>query len=744
MQQNPWQSEEFTLKTADDIEAASIDMSAYPNFVGWSTTEFPYQTTEPTLAVATAQVTAATNYYAVFTNLESVQIVPDDFNGTKANNEGEKTYDGIKYNVHDMCKQSSQIQFSSGGYLYTKDAIKYISKVEITGLDLPVYACSNNSGSVDGSAITPAGTAPYVYTFPANKQYLKITDKSGTSKVSLIKIYYASEAVYYTTQFSTLTFKKADGTDDKSEKVATNKPRTLVEGDAPTAVTGYDFLNKWSDGSIDYEVGEAVTVSSNMALTPYSKLTTQEDVVDIDGLPDGVVDIVVANNKELNVNDDKTIDNLTIEEGGKVSGSNALTVNNLTIQTSLGTISGENGNANGSCGQIMNPANVTANGDIFIEINLTGGVPASYGWYAFSVPFEVDALNGVYYQDTKLTNEVGYAIMKYHEDIRATGKYAWKKYRDIMRPGELYTITVAKTEYGTLRFKKHGNAALANTNSIAVSKTSASDQGTNLDEGWNGLGNPNLQVSYTNAESYMHFLDHDANAFKTREAGKVNLVVGSAFFIQYSGSEESIALTIGSREGDDNLFLAPAREARAIENTIHEVKIFNGDKEEDNIFFTAREEATNSYQAGRDVAKMSMGAAKCAQMMIPAYGTNLCAADFPLINDKAEYPLTITTPAAGLYRLEVAEAYADADIYLTKDGAIIWNLTMSPYEAELVKGQNSGYGLLLQTKMPQTPTGIEEANGEELKANVQKVIINDHVYILRGGQMYDVTGKMVR
>ena len=41
-----------------------------------------------------------------------------------------------------------------------------------------------------------------------------------------------------------------------------------------------------------------------------------------------------------------------------------------------------------------------------------------------------------------------------------------------------------------------------------------------------------------------------------------------------------------------------------------------------------------------------------------------------------------------------------------------------------------------------TPTGIEDVQGDNVQCT--KVVIDDHVYILRGGQMYDVTGKAVK
>ena len=432
---------------------------------------------------------------------------------------------------------------------------------------------------------------------------------------------------------------------------------------------------------------------------------------------------------------------MTVEAGGTVSGTGNLTVNDLTIKTSLGTISGDD-NDGGKSGEISN-SNITANGDVWIEIELTQASEASYGWYAFSVPFPVNTMNGVYYQNTPLQNEVGYAIMAYHEDERAAGKYAWKKYRETnLVPGMLYIITVGDTDYKTLRFKKAQGTNLIASNSVPVSYTTASGEGAS---GWNGVGNPNLQVSHQNDYSYLQFLDHDDNCFRARTAATTDLLVGTAFMVQVAESTENITITTGANDGEGNIALAPAREPKAIENTIFEVKLVNAEtnRTEDNLFLTAREDATNEYEIGRDVTKMSMGTAKCAQMWVPAYGTNLCAADFQLVNNKATYPMTINAPSAGTYTISTT-ATENATLYLTKNGRIYWNLTMGACELDLAQGQNNEYGLVLRAEVPAVTTGIE--NGELLNGEngVQKVIIDEHVYILRGGEMYDMTGKMVK
>lgn len=208
--QDVYQSETTTLPTASELATAMTAQSMdipdddYPNFIGWSETEFPAQTAEPSIVTGTPTINAEKTYYAVYTNLSKKQILPNDFGGSYATNEGAKTIDGLGYNILDICLQSSNIQFkSTPGYLYSTSALSYIKKIEITGLDLVVNACSDASGTVDGSAITPTGTGTYVYTFPAEKQYFKIKGKGGTDQVSLIEIFYASSTVYYMTQFCT-------------------------------------------------------------------------------------------------------------------------------------------------------------------------------------------------------------------------------------------------------------------------------------------------------------------------------------------------------------------------------------------------------------------------------------------------------------------------------------------------------------------------------------------------------------
>ena len=504
--------------------------------------------------------------------------------------------------------------------------------------------------------------------------------------------------------------------------------------------------------------GKATVVSGDVNISDYGYV--DGDVIVLDENAELTIDadiapttMIVPAGSTVTVNNNKQIDanTLIVERGGTLDIQTNGTVNTdetFVIYSTLGKGTGStsgSGNASGSSSQIKNANKIAASGNVFFELELTPDAAASAGWYAFSVPFPVDAMNGVYYKDTKLENEVGYAIMSYHGDLRAQEQYAWKKYRDILQPGVLYIIAVGDTDYKTLRFKKHGTDAFNATPNVSVKSYPVTGDVPTTNRGWNGIGNPNMQISYlpqTTNVAYMQFLIHEENRFQVRTRSNVNVVVGSAFFVQYSGnSDATIEITPGLQDGA-NGYLAPKRERNAAEETIYEVELTNVATEEveDNIFLTAREDALNEYEVGRDLAKMSMGNAKCAQMWVPAYGTQLCAADFQLVNNQAEYPLTINTPKAGTYSIS-AQENENATIYLTQNGSIIWNLSMSACELDLAQGQNEGYGLKLVVNAPAVVTGVDQIDA---KADVQKVIIDEHVYILRGGQMYDVNGKMVK
>ena len=226
--QDVYQSETTTLPSASDLATAmsSQDMDipddSYPNFVGWSETEFGAQTSEPTLVTGTPTINAEKTYYAVYSNLNRITIIPSDFSigyPSPGSSDGTKTIGGKRFGWNyllngNVSKTNLPLQFKSNateyGRLYNTDALSNILRIEIGYYDgtsnVPVYAASA-AGTISGNALTPASresTDPYVYTMPASTSYFYIKgDNSTVYKIRSVDIYYASATVEYMTQFCT-------------------------------------------------------------------------------------------------------------------------------------------------------------------------------------------------------------------------------------------------------------------------------------------------------------------------------------------------------------------------------------------------------------------------------------------------------------------------------------------------------------------------------------------------------------
>lgn len=499
---------------------------------------------------------------------------------------------------------------------------------------------------------------------------------------------------------------------------------TISEAGVATMQTAGGYL-KYNSGSPRFNTYASGQQAVAIYVKAANKVINDAETADASDIATGA-DVTVHQGGVLNVDADKQITDLNIENGGKIE----LSGNTLTI---TGTFTITATMAGGTSGQITGTTDanivVDPNADVYFDIKLArNGDPNQ--WHAFTVPFPVDAINGVFDLDNnKLTNEVNYAIMSYHGDIRANGQYGWKKYRGILQPGTFYLITVdgLRTDY---RFKKVAGEPLVADNNLSY--TAYTGSGADSDYGWNGLGNPTL--AYGKVGFPVQILDPDAYAFVTKIANSTNFIVGTPFFYK--------AGTTGSMVMDDPDATAYFAPARTTANEVTEIEVaFGNDDFKDNLYISASEDALNSYEYDKDLVKMSMsGTPRVAQIFGMAYGDKLSMVHAPLNNSQASYDITLYAPAAGEYTI-AAPNEQDADVYLTLNGDILWNIALSPYTLDLTKGNTEGYGLLLQAKTPHVATGVDNM---ENSTDVQKVILNEHVYILRNGQCFDVTGKAVR
>ena len=552
----------------------------------------------------------------------------------------------------------------------------------------------------------------------------------------------------------TLTIKNYDGSDKLTAKVVEGGSFVLTNDDKPNGYPAtYVFLNKWTDGTNTYAVGDAVPMGdANVELNPCWKVTPTANT-DINDLPTSVTEIVVTDGKTLEISAGRSLDNLTVEAGGKVNFDNntehTLTVNALTIEMEIMNNDDEYAPVDGKSGQVMDASKVTASA-VYMDVRFYSkndatelGAGEANVWYSISAPFDVNLNGGFIDIASGEPMEFGqdFDLFEYDGYKRATtGVTGWKRAQGKMNAGVACLIGFNESQPTTIRLKAASNT-LTNPGTIDLKTYTCEigdEENRQKHSNWNGVANPTLH--YTTLDKDAQYFNNNTRGWETCSKTGYSFVVGTAFFVH---SDDDITL---DNEHINGTLRAPQRYN---EETRYEYGIritSTTDKySTSNMFVRASEDAEAGYQAGHDLQTMNDETAPCALIYAKNYGTRLAIEEAPMVNSKATYELGIFAPSAGTYTISVAAPKENATLYLTKNGRIYWNLTMGACELELAQGQNNEYGLVLRAEAPAVTTGVETVSGERLEVSgAQKVIIDEHVYILRGGEMYDMTGKAVK
>lgn len=450
--------------------------------------------------------------------------------------------------------------------------------------------------------------------------------------------------------------------------------------------------------------------------------------------------VTAASEQTVNVEESNTISSLTVKQDGMVNLGANLTVTDFTIEA-----------MEGHSGQVLNPNNLHINGNAYYDLTLnTSGAMDNSKWYAFAVPFQIDAATGI----QRLSNDGvastaqfngHYVLLKYNSEERAKGNTGWQYVTagEKLMPGRFYMVALNSNAYNRLRMTKDADVAVNNLSDLNLSEYTDNGAAATDDKNWNALANnalayANVSAEAPNASLKVQTYISATNVYDVFAYDEVTFTVGTPFFVQAAASG-TMDVTIAASNNET------VKAPKFYDLATEEFQIRLGADTEsyyDKLYVSASEEALDEYQIGHDLAKAGVSTT-VPQMYVPAYGSKLCDAEFPLVNNQAVFPLTFTTPTAGTYQLYVKKAAQDAKLYLLRDGNVIWDLTMSAYAIELPQGTTENYSLKI-VAAPKTPTGLENTEYGVQNTDVQKVIINDQVFILRGGQMYDVTGKMVK
>ena len=387
-------------------------------------------------------------------------------------------------------------------------------------------------------------------------------------------------------------------------------------------------------------------------------------------------------------------------------------------------------------------------------------------WYAVAVPWAVETPNysngGVFIKrgEEFIPQRLGatFDLLSYDGNCRATNGASancWVYLEDetvdaenkrVMVPGKLYMIYLTE-ETSTIRFMKKAGEAI-HTNSLTVSPYAETTSNEGKDANWNGIANPATYKAYMNV-SVGGLVQKFVPGTQPRDGGsylpidlKDKQSVGQPLFVQVNPNAASTTVQV-TRTKDNPSASAPRRmAANGEQEARYAIGIAANGKLSDRLYIQTAEEKEDKYVIGKDMSKM--GVSSCvAQMWVARYDSKLCLNTMALTRDKANYPLGISVPKAGEYMIFAPTDIASGDnIYLTCDNRVIWNLTMSPYYASLEQGTTTRYGLRLVRNTPTVQTGVAET--QTGNAQCMKVIMDDHVYILRGEELYTITGQKAK
>ena len=487
-------------------------------------------------------------------------------------------------------------------------------------------------------------------------------------------------------------------------------------------------------------------------------------------VPTGDPNIFVTG--DLVIDEDITVGNLTIESTGSVAviSGGTLTVNgtsedrteygdvhvmsdgalalgnaaNLQVRDfTLDAALGNSSNA-ATSGQVSGDVNLHINRDAYFQMSFDPSGAIDYGWYDFTVPFEVEVLNGVYDSlMNKLTNGPDYVVMNFNEARRASSGKGWGSFAGTMQPGRIYSIGFDdERTWNTFIFKKKSGSTLLSNGSFTAE---CSNSGAADDRGWNGLGNGTLQHRELTelGSRKVQVYNHSEDNYTTYDADEKAYAVGTAFFLQADEYLSSISLT--ATDGSKAL-RAPKYGVRELDEFRLTLTAEGDDRYADRMWVSASEEATGEYVIGHDLLKMGTPKdAKVAQMWTVNNDLRLCDIEMPLMDDKAQCPISFFAPQAQTYEIAVDQAPEDATLYLTYNDRIIWSLSASPYTIDLTKGMTEGYGLRIVARhnAPSVATGMDELNVDQ--DGNRKVLIDNMLYIITPeGAMYSVTGEKVK
>ena len=538
---------------------------------------------------------------------------------------------------------------------------------------------------------------------------------------------------------------------------------------------GREFLNVWMTqphGGHTFKPGDTFILTQDTTLYAQWKMETTSDVTtlptDIEDLAG--TDIYVYGGTTLNIQPGTTtINSLTLKGGLQADGSYKMP----TVWVPEGATLVRNSN----------------------KINLDLIVNAKT-YYPFAVPFAAKNNEYVEYLDTVLaaasTYSTHFAIKTYDGAHRAeVGEDKANNWVRVLRgetlqPGVGYIITaltrpdkdtatirIPMTVYNTW-FKNGEQAEVGTTvrNTIAVTAhAGAAATEHQRHAGWNFVANPYLTsfaggnvaneggLAYINGEliiqgsyeylgedvPYVTVPAYDFAYYSQHKLSDVKLSPEWSFFVQV-GTGGTMNFTTAGRQQAPASIAARNAEERPVKMDVDLILSDNHSSDQTGIIICDR--YSDAYEIGRDLEKLFGSAYNLSVYTLMEDNTPLAFQALAIRSSMQVIPVGYRAPEQGEYTFRLNEATSSIDLLNEQYEQLVLvdyqtgeltNLLYTDYTFYSERTQSNSRFAIYAVPRQNAPTDLPNAIGSD--EEVRKVIYNDHLYILRDGNVYNGMGQ---
>lgn len=543
---------------------------------------------------------------------------------------------------------------------------------------------------------------------------------------------------------------------------------------------GREFLNVWMTqphGGHTFKPGDTFILTQDTTLYAQWKMETTSDVTtlptDIEDLAG--TDIYVYGGTTLNIQPGTTtINSLTLKGGLQADGSYKMP----TVWVPEGATLVRNSNK------------------IYLDL-----VVNAETWYPFAVPFETKNTSDIHYLHPDMRDAATYGqhfdIKTYdgarRADVGEDKANNWVRLKRhttaepvSFKPGVGYIISAMAypgEDTATIRipmsvpntwFKNGEQAEVGTTvrNTIAVT-AHAGDAATEHQRhaGWNFVANPYLTsfaggnvdnadgLAYINGEliiegsyeytdeevPYVTVPAYDFAYYSQHKLSDVKLSPEWSFFVQV-GTGGTMNFTTAGRQQAPASIAARNAEERPVKMDVDLILSDNHSSDQTGIIICDR--YSDAYEIGRDLEKLFGSAYNLSVYTLMEDNTPLAFQALAIRSSMQVIPVGYRAPEQGEYTFRLNEATSSIDLLNEQYEQLVLvdyqtgeltNLLYTDYTFYSERTQSNSRFAIYAVPRQNAPTDLPNAIGSD--EEVRKVIYNDHLYILRDGNVYNGMGQ---